>query len=171
MLTIDLAELRRKGNLLVEEGVPAGDSLWEGSDLRFGSTLVARLEAVATATGQVVVEGRLTGQLLQVCRRCLAEVSVELDEKVHWIYGPSDELGDDDDDEFRELPTGVSELSFAEAVREETILSAPLYVVCREDCQGLCSRCGADLNRNDCGCTLEEPDPRWAPLRAMQNEE
>jgi uncharacterized protein len=28
----------------------------------------------------------------------------------------------------------------------------PIAPHCREDCQGLCPRCGADLNQGPCGC-------------------
>ncbi len=47
---------------------------------------------------------------------------------------------------------------------EQIYLSLPLKPICREDCRGLCSACGSNLNRGSCGCRTEEVDPRLAPL-------
>ena len=50
------------------------------------------------------------------------------------------------------------------ALREQWLLAVPGFALCREDCKGLCLRCGADLNQGPCNC---EPDidPRWAALK------
>jgi len=37
-------------------------------------------------------------------------------------------------------------------VREEVALTAPAWMLCREDCAGLCPKCGADLNEGPCQC-------------------
>jgi uncharacterized protein len=49
-------------------------------------------------------------------------------------------------------------------VREQLLLALPGYPVCREDCKGLCTVCGVNLNERDCGCDRHVPDPRWAAL-------
>jgi uncharacterized protein len=53
-------------------------------------------------------------------------------------------------------------------IREELILAVPEYVLCREECRGLCPRCGKDLNEGPCACR-PEPDPRWAALEALKH--
>ena len=53
------------------------------------------------------------------------------------------------------------------AVREELILAGPQYVLCREDCRGLCPRCGKDLNAGPCGCPAVAPNPRLAVLHTL----
>ena len=53
------------------------------------------------------------------------------------------------------------------AIRDELILAAPRYLQCRDDCRGLCPRCGQDLNAGPCGCA-PEPDPRWSALYALR---
>lgn len=40
-----------------------------------------------------------------------------------------------------------------EYIRGELILSYPQKILCRQDCRGLCSHCGADLNEKVCDCT------------------
>ncbi len=37
-------------------------------------------------------------------------------------------------------------------VRESLLLELPMAPHCREDCRGLCPRCGADLNDGPCSC-------------------
>ena len=63
---------------------------------------------------------------------------------------------------------GARSLDLRPAVREEWLLAAPAFVLCREDCKGLCPRCGADLNEGPCSCTKTEIDPRWASLAALK---
>jgi uncharacterized protein len=55
-------------------------------------------------------------------------------------------------------------------VREELLLAVNQYVVCDPKCQGLCPKCGAVLNEEACGCTDDEPDPRWETLRTLQDK-
>ena len=45
------------------------------------------------------------------------------------------------------------ELDLRPSVREQWLLAVPSFVLCREDCKGLCPHCGADLNLGPCGCT------------------
>ena len=58
----------------------------------------------------------------------------------------------------------------ADAVRADVLLSLPIKWVCREECRGLCPKCGANLNQGDCGCTFREEDPRLAALRKLLEE-
>jgi len=42
-------------------------------------------------------------------------------------------------------------------------------VLCREDCKGLCSTCGQDLNEKDCGhSSKKEIDVRLAKLKDIK---
>jgi uncharacterized protein len=45
----------------------------------------------------------------------------------------------------------------------------PMKPLCKEDCAGLCTVCGKDLNQGKCVCTQEETDPRWAELLKLKN--
>jgi uncharacterized protein len=47
-------------------------------------------------------------------------------------------------------------------------LSVPLKVVCRENCQGLCSVCGKNRNTEPCSCAQPLEDPRWAALKDIR---
>ena len=50
-------------------------------------------------------------------------------------------------------------------VYDELLSGWPMKVLCREDCRGICSRCGANLNKGPCGCKEEPKDLRMAAIR------
>jgi len=60
------------------------------------------------------------------------------------------------------------QIDLAAIAREQILLSLPLDVTCREDCKGLCSACGQDLNVKECGCERKVGDPRWAALKDIK---
>ncbi|HEV2150689.1 MAG TPA: DUF177 domain-containing protein [Longimicrobiaceae bacterium] len=123
----------------------------------------------ARAVGQgVFLRGAVRGTLRVPCRRCLAETEAELDEEVDFLF---DELQDDEEAEIAgevyPLPPRGDELDLTEAVREQVLLRVPRYVVCREECRGLCPQCGADLNAAPCDCVPDEGDSPWDALKKI----
>ena len=56
------------------------------------------------------------------------------------------------------------ELNVAEAVVENVISTLPIKRLCSIDCNGLCQKCGIDLNKETCQCDNEEIDLRMAKL-------
>ena len=56
------------------------------------------------------------------------------------------------------------------AMLDNLELNFPSKILCKEDCLGLCQRCGKDLNEGDCGCKDDEIDPRLAPLAKLLAE-
>jgi uncharacterized protein len=172
MFGVRLRDLERAGSVQIQRAVPADDPLWADLDLTLGGPAEVDLVATLTPTGQVLVTGRITAPLLYECRRCLARVDRTLTQDVALVWAPSEQLLDESETEgdIRALPPSAGEIELGEAIREELILSAPLYVVCKEECRGLCPRCGANLNEGPCGCAADEPDPRWDALRALKNE-
>jgi uncharacterized protein len=53
-------------------------------------------------------------------------------------------------------------------LRDAVTLALPLRPLCREDCKGLCARCGNDLNAGPCDCGGDDIDPRWEALAALR---
>lgn len=143
----------------------------------------ARLTGRATKMGRkVLVQAKATVPLRGQCRRCLKPVT--LDEPIDLVrsYVPAAQLppphehrGDDveasfDPEAVDEEPYEGKEIDLKPAIREQILLQIPGSPVCREDCRGLCPRCGKDLNEGDCGCDRTVMDPRWAALRGIQLE-
>ena len=49
----------------------------------------------------------------------------------------------------------------------ELLLNLPMKVLCREDCKGICNRCGANLNYSTCSCDRSSPDPRMSAIQDL----
>lgn len=173
MLKVNLMDLDREGPIQIDRKIGSQDPLWDGTELPLTGPVSVDLSVSATATGQVLARGSVRAEMKFECRRCLAEVIRELHENLTLIWAPRDEFPGEEEEgqgELRVLELGVGELDLGPAVREELILATPKFVECREDCRGLCPRCGIDRNEESCDCTLEEPDPRWDALRALKED-
>ncbi len=100
------------------------------------------------------------------CARCLAPVSgvFSLDfERTVAVEGMiSEESLAEDEDEYV-IVRGCS-LDVDEPLCEELVLSFPTKLLCSEDCEGLCPKCGKRRSEGDCGCSDKEIDPRLAIL-------
>jgi uncharacterized protein len=107
------------------------------------------------------LQAALTGQ----CMRCLkaASPAVEVEAREVEVPGGGDEL---------ESPYVDGEkLDLAAWAREAFALAAPVKVLCKEDCAGLCPVCAADLNEAGPEHHHEqERDPRWAKLSELKLE-
>lgn len=170
MLRVDLVRLERDGVLRVEGAIDPGDPLFEEAGLRFVAPPHARIEATIAGSGEVVVRGRVQGSLVQVCRRCLGELNSSFDTELTLVFVPVDELGEDPEGDVYPLEASALELDLHGPIREEMVLTVPSYVFCKEDCRGLCSRCGTNLNEKNCQCSREDADPRWDVLRTLGSE-
>ncbi len=51
-----------------------------------------------------------------------------------------------------------------EFVYSEVILNLPSKHLCKDDCKGLCTKCGKNLNQGKCDCDTKDVDPRFAKL-------
>jgi uncharacterized protein len=170
MLPLDLVRLSREGALRIQGEIRPEDPLWEGTEIRLKEPLRVDLKANEAQSGEIVVRGKISGTLAQECRRCLEPVDVPLEEEVTFVFAPPDLLAGVEDGEMRVLPAEDQAVDLAEPIREELMLAAPAFVVCKPDCKGLCPHCGTDLNESTCECAVSEPDPRWDALRALKKE-
>jgi uncharacterized protein len=135
----------------------------EGSDLEVD----LRLEAVMEG---ILVSGTIRGRTEGECVRCLDPVEDEIETDVQELFVyPGRTPEGEDEDELREL---VDDMIDLEPVLYDTLVPAlPFQPVCRDDCPGLCSECGARL-ADDPGHAHESADPRWDALHELlaQNE-
>lgn len=124
--------------------------------------LQGSITATRTTEG-IYIQGELHSSMSLECVRCLEEaivpVQITLDELFYYPpqHAPAGEhrVGED----------GMIDL--APLIRELSLLSLPIKVLCRPDCQGLCQECGANLNLGECDCPEDAIDPRLASLAAL----
>jgi uncharacterized protein len=152
------------GAVATDAAVPPDAPIFEGFSVSLAEPVRVRGRLSRTGTDQFFWQGALATRVTERCRRCLKVVSVPVTAQVGALYT---EAADEDPSSYP-LPSG-GELDLGEMVREELLLAVPAYVVCRDDCRGLCPNCGTDLNEEDCSCE-PEPDPRWAVLQTLKQE-
>lgn len=171
MFQVNLVDLDRKGAQSVHGRIPSDSDLWSDVEAVPLGDLDVAMEVSTTATGQVVARGRVVGESRHECRRCLDKVAEPLDLDLVLVWSAPEDLDEDGEDpDLRVLDPSTNELDLAPAIREEALLAMPRFVLCKEDCRGLCPQCGINRNTDTCDCTLEESDPRWDALRSLQNE-
>lgn len=83
------------------------------------------------------------------CDRCLSEFSYKSKLKFKRIYSLSPVVEENSD----LLPVSKAfMINIIEPIREEALLSVPVKKLCREQCAGICSHCGVNLNTEKCRC-------------------
>jgi len=169
MLRVDLARLEREGPLYIEQVIEGAGFFGEDSLFTLVGDPEVDLKVDSAGSGEVIVRGTVRGRLARECRRCLTPVAQELDSEVTMVFSPSDDLAEDDG-EIRLIDPTEIEIDLGPPLREELILTILRYAECRQDCRGLCPRCGVNLNLEECDCTGAEPDSRWDALRALKDE-
>lgn len=137
------------------------------SDVDFGGVYPAvRPVSVVGAVRNIAGMLRLTADadttLSCVCDRC--GTAFEKPFRLSLERMLAEELEDAENDDILLLDDGAFDLD--ELVREAFILNMDTKTLCREDCKGLCSGCGANLNFEACRCK-KEIDPRWAALQKL----
>ena len=129
-------------------------------------------------SGQVLVEGHIAnnGRMLEMegtvhvksfpcCGRCLEQYEAEFEFPFHELFQEEVAAATETKDEINYFHG--DEIDISAVIRETIVLSEPLRTVCSEDCKGLCSSCGANLNTETCGCQHETLDPRLAALKKL----
>jgi uncharacterized protein len=128
---------------------------------------------VKKGIAQVDVSGRIKGEIELDCSRCLQPQSTILDipfnveyvSAEHYTTAKEAELGE------RDLEVAIYEdgkINLDELAREQILLALPTRFYCKEDCQGLCPKCGENKNLTNCHCEEKEIDPRWQGLRELK---
>lgn len=167
MLSFDIRDIETRA-AQVDGRLVADDPIWQESDLRPSNAVHATGRLSSAGGGRFYWNGHIAGELSLDCRRCLEPVDVGVSEDVHVFFADPGEEAAEDPDVYR-LDTRRPDLDLRPAVREQWVLSAPAFALCREDCKGLCPSCGADLNAGSCECP-PVTDGRWDALRSVRTD-
>jgi len=97
------------------------------------------------------------------CSRCLSEYVTHVSsEWKDWFTDEKHRAVETEEQEIHYV--SGTELDLDPYIREAVLLQLPYVPVCREDCQGLCPKCGANKNKDSCECQIVNIDPRLAAL-------
>lgn len=103
-----------------------------------------------------------------VCDRCVDDIERKYDFSLNKIIVNAMENENDDYDDYIVVENNVLDLD--ELVNEECQLFLPAKMLCKEDCKGLCQKCGKNLNYEKCECA-KDVDPRLAALADLLIDE
>lgn len=118
----------------------------------------------------VIVRGVARTQITSPCARCLKPTVTAVEADVEEaFFRDTDGTLEVEEDQFK---YSGHTLELDDAVRSALLLELPSRIICREDCRGLCSQCGCDLNINECSCQkdLTHKNP-FSALASLLNED
>ncbi len=117
---------------------------------------------IRNSAGVLYLEAEITGRLKCVCDRCAAEFEKSLRLPVKAVL--AEELCDEENSDIYLLDGDYVDLD--EIVVTAYVLNMDTKFLCKEDCKGLCPRCGKNLNEGPCGCR-GEINPQLAVLQQL----
>lgn len=117
---------------------------------------------------RLLIQGETEVTIAIPCDRCLETV-----ERIFPIIVDKElDLTGNDEEKSMEGSSYIigTSLDVDQLIFGEILVSWPMKVLCREDCKGICRRCGANLNQTECQCPKTEPDPRMAAIQDIFNK-
>jgi len=122
---------------------------------------------------QTDVQGQISALIETECSRCLQDVEITLEFPFDAVFVTAENYTQEKEAQLKADDLEVSlfeedKLDLTELVRDQILLNLPTQIFCREDCHGLCQKCGANLNLIDCNCEEKEIDPRWSALKNLR---
>lgn len=120
---------------------------------------------IVNNAGALTLRGTLSAAMRCVCDRCAAEFDREVSYPLDIPL--ASELQDEENPDYFLLEG--DELDLEELLETVFILNMDTRFLCREDCKGLCSRCGKNLNEGPCDCRTGS-DPRLAVLEQLLDD-
>lgn len=131
-------------------------------EIRYNSPVSGEI-SISNHAGMVVFEAsvRFSGHIL--CDRCCEPFDKDFAYRFSHILVAAAPEGQDDD--YIEAPDYM--LDTDALLRDDILLELPSKFLCKDSCEGLCPKCGKNLNEGKCSCPVREPDPRLAALSAL----
>ncbi len=140
------------------------------------SSNVVQGEVELTRTDRgILAKGTLHTEVEVTCSRCLSLFGCPLELNIEEEYFPTTDIISDAPLLLPDEPGcfTIDEhymLDLTEAIRQYALLVIPMKPICRQDCAGLCAKCGHNLNMGVCNCPPQGADPRWSALRKLAND-
>ncbi len=170
-LKINLAILPEEGlRLAFSEDAAWFEDCFSDGELPEFSLVKADVNCLITRSGDTIyIRGQLVAQIIQECDRCLEPATVSIGgDFVYTLVPEKEEIAEDIELTAEELETSYYRGDFidlAPMICEQIVLQAPMKILCKDDCKGLCPSCGVNLNTGSCKCRSDIVDDRLAVLK------
>lgn len=137
-----------------------------------GYTLTGPVRAALNLTvskGSVYIDGRVRASFKAHCGRCLEEFSFKIDTPVALCFTRLSGVKGEVELKASDMDVSVlrgDAIDTSDVIISQLAMELPLSALCRDDCGGLCQKCGTDLNNEPCRCMVEDKiDARLAALK------
>jgi len=139
------------------------------SDLVYGTSNPVTEPVLASGTvrntaGVLVMKGMITTCIHGTCDRCATDFDRKMEIPIDAVLVT--ELANEENEDEWVFPLEADTADLDDIVRTVFVLNMDSKLLCKEDCAGLCCKCGKNLNSGPCGCQ-KELDPRFAALRQL----
>lgn len=122
---------------------------------------------------RTIVAGEIETEVELNCIRCLKRIPQKLKLSVNNAYILAEDYTKQEEYELEKQGLEISifeggKIDLQQIAGEQIALVLPPQIICESSCQGLCEKCGANLNSTDCKCKENEIDPRWSALKKLK---
>ena len=165
-MVINMSELFTVDGTVKTYEVPLemSEVIWKRKKYPIVSKQPVELRLTHEGDRKIAITAKVSLVLEMPCDRCLDNVKVPMDLDF--------ERNVDANASAEERIAQLDEQSYIDGyhldvdgmVLDEMMTDIPDKVLCREDCKGICSQCGKNLNDGPCGCAEEPKDPRMAAI-------
>lgn len=163
-MQIHLSEILSQEGKTVEKNMELERTSFQLKGEEFPIVEKSPVKLVLTNKGnqKLLIKAKANLSVAIPCGRCLKDVITEfcLDFSREADMKLSEEERQEQLDENNYI--AGYQLDVDALIADEVVLQWPMKVLCKEDCQGICSVCGQDLNLKQCGCDRTVLDPRMA---------
>ena len=125
----------------------------------------------------VYLKGTVMTSVVASCSRCLDTLSYPIDSDLKSHFVPSDDRSTSKRDvelHASDIDAEVYEnqqIDLTQSIRDSILLAVPAICLCKENCKGICSQCGKNLNQGLCKCENESfTDPRLKSLKILKDK-
>ena len=139
------------------------------SDLCYGVSYpvtepVAAEGMVRNTAGVLVMTGAIRTTIHGTCDRCASDFDRDIEFPIDVVLVT--ELANEENEDEWVFPLEGDSADLDDIVRTVFVLNLDSKLLCKEDCKGMCCRCGKNLNDGPCSCQ-KELDPRFAALKQL----
>lgn len=141
----------------------------EAGECQFLAPLTVRLN-VLREYDHIRVRGEVRTMVQLTCSRCLNDYPVDILSTFTIFYTAAGDQPQDEEVELSEedmvaITYAGDEIDFTNEIAEQVLMELPYKPLCRENCQGLCPVCGADLNTSPCNCGEQKVSFSFSALK------
>lgn len=116
---------------------------------------------------EININGKIQTIVELECDRCLSLFHQDIKSSFKIILSQVDLSVVNNDENIIPISSNTNEVDITSPIRDALILSVPMKKLCRQDCKGLCPKCGVNLNIEKCKCVTDSIDSSWNPLKKI----